>query len=57
MSEFSGRPQYSLHLTGVRETQMLQKVGLPSLADGALLKVDAYIGDAWQPATSRARFQ
>ena len=35
---------------------MLQKVGLPSLADGALLRVDAYIGDAWQPATSRARF-
>ncbi len=35
---------------------MLQKVGLPSLADGALLKIDAYIGGTWEPATSRARF-
>ncbi|MGZ9058274.1 MAG: NAD-dependent succinate-semialdehyde dehydrogenase [Burkholderiaceae bacterium] len=35
---------------------MLQKVGLPSLADGALLKTDAYVGGAWEPATSRARF-
>ncbi len=35
---------------------MLQKVGLPSLADGALLKTDAYVAGAWEPATSRARF-
>jgi len=35
---------------------MLQKVGLPSLADGALLKTDAYIGGAWEPGTSRTRF-
>ncbi len=33
---------------------MLQKVGLPSLADGALLKTDAFIAGEW--ATSRARF-
>ncbi len=35
---------------------MLQKVGLPSLADGALLKTDAYIAGEWKPASSRARF-
>ncbi len=35
---------------------MLQKVGLPSLADGALLKTEAYIGGAWTPAASRGRF-
>ena len=35
---------------------MLQKVGLPSLADGALLKTDAYIGGEWTQASSRARF-
>ncbi|HZA96222.1 MAG TPA: aldehyde dehydrogenase family protein, partial [Burkholderiaceae bacterium] len=35
---------------------MLQKVGLPSLADGALLKTEAYIGGEWTPASSRARF-
>src|ERR671912_2731311 len=34
---------------------MLQKVGLPSLADGALLKTEAYIGGEWTPASSRAR--
>ena len=35
---------------------MLQKVGLPSLADGALLKTEAYIAGEWTPAASRARF-
>ena len=35
---------------------MLQKVGLPSLTDGALLKTDAFIAGEWKPATSRARF-
>ena len=35
---------------------MLQKVGLPALADAALLKTEAYIGGAWRPAGSRARF-
>ena len=31
---------------------MLQRVGLPSLADGGLLKTDAYIDGAWRAATS-----
>jgi succinate-semialdehyde dehydrogenase/glutarate-semialdehyde dehydrogenase len=35
---------------------MLQKVGMPSLADGGLLKTDAYIDGAWRPAASGARF-
>ncbi|HQR76953.1 MAG TPA: NAD-dependent succinate-semialdehyde dehydrogenase [Burkholderiaceae bacterium] len=35
---------------------MLQKVGLPSLADGGLLKTDAYIDGAWRAAASGARF-
>ncbi|HQR21508.1 MAG TPA: NAD-dependent succinate-semialdehyde dehydrogenase [Burkholderiaceae bacterium] len=35
---------------------MLQKVGLPSLADGGLLKTDAYIDGAWRTAASGARF-
>jgi succinate-semialdehyde dehydrogenase / glutarate-semialdehyde dehydrogenase len=35
---------------------MLQKVGMPALADGALLKTDAYIDGAWCGAQSNARF-
>ena len=35
---------------------MLQKVGLPSLADGALLKTDAFIDGAWHRAAGDARF-
>ena len=35
---------------------MLQKVGLPALADGALLKTDSFIDGAWVPAASGARF-
>ncbi|MBA2548112.1 MAG: NAD-dependent succinate-semialdehyde dehydrogenase [Burkholderiaceae bacterium] len=35
---------------------MLQKVGLPPLLDGALLKTDAYIDGHWTSAASRARF-
>ncbi len=35
---------------------MLQRVGLPSLADGGLLKTDAYIDGAWRAAQSAARF-
>ena len=35
---------------------MLQKVGLPPLSDGALLKTDAYIDGHWTSAASRARF-
>jgi succinate-semialdehyde dehydrogenase/glutarate-semialdehyde dehydrogenase len=35
---------------------MLQKVGMPSLADGELLKTDAYIDGAWCRAKSGARF-
>ncbi len=35
---------------------MLQKVGLPSLADGALLKAESFIDGAWTPAESGARF-
>ena len=35
---------------------MLQKVGMPSLADGGLLKTDAYIDGAWRPAAAGARF-
>src|SRR5512140_1568657 len=35
---------------------MLQKVGLPPLADGALLKADSFIDGAWVPAASGARF-
>jgi succinate-semialdehyde dehydrogenase/glutarate-semialdehyde dehydrogenase len=35
---------------------MLQKVGMPSLADGGLLKTDAYIDGVWRPAASGARF-
>ncbi len=35
---------------------MLQRVGLPSLADGGLLKTDAYIDGAWRAAHSAARF-
>jgi len=35
---------------------MLQKVGLPPLADGALLKTDSFIDGAWVPAASGARF-
>jgi succinate-semialdehyde dehydrogenase/glutarate-semialdehyde dehydrogenase len=36
---------------------MLQKVGMPSLADGGLLKTDAYIDGAWRQAASGARFR
>jgi succinate-semialdehyde dehydrogenase/glutarate-semialdehyde dehydrogenase len=35
---------------------MLQKVGMPTLADGGLLKTDAYIDGAWRSAASGARF-
>jgi succinate-semialdehyde dehydrogenase/glutarate-semialdehyde dehydrogenase len=35
---------------------MLQKVGMPSLADGALLKADAWIDGAWCPAATAGRF-
>jgi succinate-semialdehyde dehydrogenase/glutarate-semialdehyde dehydrogenase len=35
---------------------MLQKVGLPSLADGALLKTESFIDGAWTAAESSARF-
>jgi succinate-semialdehyde dehydrogenase/glutarate-semialdehyde dehydrogenase len=35
---------------------MLQKVGLPSLNDGALLKFDAYVDGAWRAAGDDARF-
>ena len=35
---------------------MLQKVGMPSLADGGLLKTDAFIDGAWRAAASGARF-
>ncbi|MEP6607806.1 MAG: NAD-dependent succinate-semialdehyde dehydrogenase [Burkholderiaceae bacterium] len=35
---------------------MLQKVGLPPLSDGALLKTEAYIGGAWLSAAARTRF-
>jgi len=35
---------------------MLQKVGMPSLADGALLRTDAYIDGAWCGASGGARF-
>jgi len=35
---------------------MLQKVGLPPLSEGALLKTDAYIDGEWAGAASRARF-
>jgi succinate-semialdehyde dehydrogenase/glutarate-semialdehyde dehydrogenase len=35
---------------------MLQKVGMPSLADGGLLKTDAYIDGAWCQAKSGVRF-
>src|SRR5512137_457897 len=35
---------------------MLQKVGLPALADGALLKTDSFIDGAWVAAASGARF-
>jgi succinate-semialdehyde dehydrogenase/glutarate-semialdehyde dehydrogenase len=35
---------------------MLQRVGLPSLADGGLLKTDAYIDGAWRAAQSAVRF-
>ena len=35
---------------------MLQRVGLPSLADGGLLKTDAYIDGTWRAAKSAARF-
>ncbi len=35
---------------------MLQKVGMPSLADGALLKTDAYIDGAWCAAAGGQRF-
>ena len=35
---------------------MLQKVGMPSFADGALLKTDAYIDGAWRAASGGARF-
>jgi succinate-semialdehyde dehydrogenase / glutarate-semialdehyde dehydrogenase len=35
---------------------MLQKVGLPPLSDGALLKADAYIDGAWCPAAAGGRF-
>ena len=35
---------------------MLQKVGLPPLADGALLKTEAFIDGAWSAAGSKTRF-
>ena len=35
---------------------MLQKVGLPPLTDGALLKTEAYIAGEWKGAASRGRF-
>lgn len=35
---------------------MLQKVGLPPLSDGALLKTDAFIAGEWIGAASRGRF-
>ena len=35
---------------------MLQKVGLPPLTDGALLRTEAFIGGEWKAASSRARF-
>jgi len=35
---------------------MLQKVGLPALTDGALLKFDAYIDGAWRGAADGGRF-
>ncbi|MGE5160675.1 MAG: NAD-dependent succinate-semialdehyde dehydrogenase, partial [Betaproteobacteria bacterium] len=35
---------------------MLQKVGLPALADAALLKTDSFIDGAWVAAASGARF-
>ena len=35
---------------------MLQKVGMPSLADGGLLKTESFIDGAWVPASSGARF-
>ena len=35
---------------------MLQKVGMPSLSDGALLKNNAYIDGAWLPAATGQRF-
>jgi succinate-semialdehyde dehydrogenase/glutarate-semialdehyde dehydrogenase len=35
---------------------MLQKVGMPALADGGLLKVDAFIDGAWTGAATGARF-
>jgi succinate-semialdehyde dehydrogenase/glutarate-semialdehyde dehydrogenase len=35
---------------------MLQKVGLPTLADGGLLKTDAFIDGAWCPSQSGGRF-
>src|SRR4249920_2150137 len=43
-------------ISASRSTTMLQRVGLPSLADGGLLKADAYIDGAWRAATSAARF-
>ena len=35
---------------------MLQKVGLPPLADGSLLKTESFIDGVWVPAASGARF-
>jgi len=35
---------------------MLQKVGMPSLSDGALLKTEAYIDGSWRAATAGQRF-
>jgi len=35
---------------------MLQKVGMPSLSDGALLRTEAYIDGAWRAAAAGARF-
>ena len=35
---------------------MLQKVGLPPLADGTLLKTEAYVAGEWVSAGTRARF-
>jgi len=35
---------------------MLQKVGMPSLADASLLKTDAFIDGAWSPGASGTRF-
>ena len=35
---------------------MLQKVGMPSLSDGALLKNNAYIDGTWQAAATGQRF-